>query len=62
MDNKTNLIKELINGIGAICEIAGLMRDNLIRNGFTRKEACDIVGRYMSDIFINAGNNEKKDE
>lgn len=62
MDNKTNPIKELINGIGAICEIAGLMRDNLIRNGFTRKEACDIIGRCMSDIFRNAGNNEKKDE
>lgn len=62
MDNKTNLIKELINGIGAICEISGLMRDNLIRNGFTRKEACDIVGRCMSDIFRNAGNNEKKDD
>ena len=62
MDEKTNPIKELINGIGAICEIAGLMRDNLIRNGFTRKEACDIVGRCVSDIFRNAGNNEKKDE
>lgn len=62
MNEKTNPIKELINGIGAICEIAGLMRDNLIHNGFTRKEACDIVGRYVSDIFRNAGNNEKKDE
>ena len=43
-------------------KIAVLMRDNLIHNGFTRKEACDIVGRYVSDIFRNAGNNEKKDE
>ena len=32
---------------GALCEMASLLRDNLIRNGFTRDEAVNIAGSYV---------------
>ncbi len=33
------LLEDTMTGIGAACEIVGFLRDNLIRNGFTREEA-----------------------
>lgn len=44
-------LRNLINGIGAICEMAGVLRDNLIRNGFTREEACRMVTSVLSEAF-----------
>lgn len=45
-----NMLKDLIVGIGALAEVAGLMRDNLLKNGFTREEACFIVSNYINEI------------
>lgn len=53
MDNDT--LKNLINGIGAMCEMAGLLRDNLIKNGFTRDEAVAIVNSFIVETFSNKG-------
>lgn len=46
-----DMLNDLITGIGAIGEIAGLLRDNLIKNGFTRKEACEIVQGFIRETF-----------
>lgn len=47
MDNNEEMLKGLIDGIGAIAEVAGVMRDSLITNGFTRKEACEMVSDFI---------------
>ena len=49
-----NPMDQLLTGIGAICEMASLMRDNLIKNGFTRQEALDIVKDFIADAFKGA--------
>ena len=49
MDNDE--LKEFITGIGLICEMSAILRDNLIRNGFTREEACRIVSGYIIETF-----------
>jgi hypothetical protein len=48
--NKDDL-KQLINGIGAICEMAGIIRDNLMKNGFTREEACAMTSDVIRETF-----------
>ena len=49
-----NSLKDLIMAAGALCEMAGLLRDNLIRNGFTRDEAVNIAGSYV--VAVATGN------
>lgn len=49
-----NSLKDLIMATGALCEMAGLLRDNLIRNGFTREEAVNIAGSYV--VAVATGN------
>lgn len=51
-ENKSNPINDLIMGMGALAEMAALMRDSLIKNGFTRKEACSIVSNYINELTI----------
>lgn len=60
MDNNKDL-KELMKGIGGICEIAGLLRDELIRCGFTRKEAIYIVSSYTSKLLLPPANRSEGD-
>lgn len=54
-------LKDFIQGIGALCETAGLLRTGFIKNGFTREEAVK-----MSSDFIIAmtgfGSARKEDE
>lgn len=40
-------VKALLNNIGALAEIAGFMRDQLTKQGFTREEAVAIVDHYI---------------
>ena len=49
--------KQLANeNIGILCEALGVMRDSLVRNGFTRREAVEITRAYMeSHIMVNGG-------
>lgn len=51
MDANKNDIEELMAGVGSICEIAGLIRDNLIRCGFTREEAIIIVSKIITGMI-----------
>lgn len=49
--------KQLANdGIQLLCEALGIMRESLMRNGFTRREAVEITRAYMeSHIMVNGG-------
>ena len=40
--------KLAITAIGALAEMCGELRRQLIKNGFTQKEAQDLVGRYLT--------------
>lgn len=51
-NNASNPIKDLIMGMGALGEMAALMRDSLIKNGFTREEACMMVSNYINELTI----------
>ena len=54
-------LQEFINAVGSIGEISGLIRDSLVRSGFTREEACEAVYRYIVATFT-AKPEVKKDE
>lgn len=47
MNDKTPNVNEIVTAVGAAAEIAGLMREHLMTNGFTRKEAVTIAGQYI---------------
>lgn len=51
MDASSNRIKELLNAVGALGELCGVLRDELIRNGFTRQEACMIISQVLAETF-----------
>lgn len=57
MDN--DKLNELITGVGVICEMAAILRDNLIRNGFTREEAVMISSKFIETTFQQAADNAK---
>ena len=44
-------VKDIVTAIGAVCEMAGIMRRHLLRNGFNRKEATQIVGAFICNIL-----------
>ena len=44
---------DIINGIGALCEIAALLRERLSENGFSHDEAYEIVKEYMLNVLNN---------
>lgn len=50
MDNKSINVNQLITAIGAVSELAALMRDHLMVNGFTRQEAVNIAGQYVCTL------------
>lgn len=47
MNDNSLDVNQLVTAVGAATEIAGLMRDYLMANGFTRKEAVTIAGQYI---------------
>lgn len=50
MDDKTLNVNQIVTAVGAAAEIAGLMREHLMANGFTRKEAVNIAGQYVCTL------------
>lgn len=44
-------VKDAVLAIGVACEIAGEMMRQLTKNGFTRKEATQIVGAFLCNIL-----------
>ena len=51
MDNQ---LKKLIEGIGSMAEMAAIIRDALIKNGFTRSEAVGIASNCITSMLRNA--------
>lgn len=60
MDSNKDL-KEFMAGIGGICEVAGIFRDELIRCGFTREEAIHMVSSYTSKLLLPPANRSEGD-
>ena len=52
-------IQELLTAVGALGEMSGLLRDELIKNGFTRREAVSLVGNFISTTFNPSKNKEE---
>ena len=48
-----NSVNVVIGSIEKICEIASVMFDGLIKNGFTRKEALTIVNNFVVEAAFN---------
>lgn len=44
-------MQQFLNAMGMVGEMSALLRDNLMRNGFTREEACSMVGQVLREIF-----------
>lgn len=42
--------KNLVDAIGSLAEIASLMRDNLVRVGFTREEAVKMASDFIIEF------------
>jgi hypothetical protein len=53
------LMKDPLNGlieaIGGMAEMVALIRDSLLKNGFTREEAVSMAGECLTAIILNAG-------
>lgn len=54
-----NQLGKLIESIGSIAEMAAIIRDALIKNGFTRSEAVGISSNCITSILTSStgGNN-----
>lgn len=55
-----NAMDQFTEGIGACCEVSAIMRDMLIKSGYTRQEAVDISGDFLVSILKNAATNGGK--
>ena len=55
-----NVIGQFMEGIGAFCEVSSIMRDMLIKSGYTRQEAVDISGKFLVSALQNAATNGGK--
>lgn len=42
---------ELIDAVGTVCEMMGLLLEHLQNNGFTREEAVYIIAKILKDKF-----------
>lgn len=47
---------KFINAIGAMGEMCGLLRESLIKNGFTREEANHLVSIFLSETLKSSNN------
>lgn len=54
MDNQ---VENFIEAIGSMTEMAAIIREALIKNGFTRSEAVDIASNFIISTMRNAGGN-----
>lgn len=54
-------LKFLLQSIGALSELLGIMRDEFVKNGFTRDEAVYLVGVILESV-VNSKNAETPDK
>lgn len=47
-------LKLLLQSIGALSELLGIMRDEFIKNGFTREEAVYLIGVILESVVKNS--------
>lgn len=52
-----NHLKNFIETIGSMAEMAAIIREALMKNGFTRSEAVDIASNFIISMMCNAGGN-----
>lgn len=53
-------LKFLLQSIGALSELLGIMRDEFVKNGFTRDEAVYLVGVILESV-VNSKNADAPD-
>lgn len=57
MDISKSQIEQFVTGVGALAEIAGALRDALLKVGYTREEAVTISGTVLTNVFNQAFSN-----
>lgn len=50
-------LDKLIETIGSMAEMAAIIRDALIKNGFTRSEAVGIASNCITSMLLKSGGN-----
>lgn len=50
--------KSVVTAIGALAEMCGLLKKQLIKNGFTEKQAMFLIGKYLSATVTPNKNKE----
>lgn len=50
--------RQAILAMGALAELSGELKRQLIKNGFTQKEALELVGRYITATIRPTNNKE----
>lgn len=50
--------KSVVTAIGALAEMCGLLKKQLIKNGFTEKQAMSLIGKYLSATVTPNRNKE----
>lgn len=50
--------RQAILAIGALAEICGELKRRLIKNGFTEKQALDLVGKYLTATLTSTKTKE----
>lgn len=50
-------LSNFIETIGSMAEMAAIIREALIKNGFTRSEAVGITSNFITSMMRNAGGN-----
>lgn len=53
-----NGLKEYIQAVGALAEMMRLYRDELMKNGFTRREAIQLTQTFMLEQLKNNNKEE----
>lgn len=51
-------LKDLLQSIGALSELLGIMRDELIKGGFTREESVYLIGVILESVVTNRNNGD----
>lgn len=50
--------KQLLLAIGALAEVCAELKRRLIENGFTEKQALDLVGKYLTATLTSTKHKE----
>ena len=59
-ENKKQMIEETTNALGAVSELAGFLRDQLMNNGFKRGEAVFICSQFVENM-LNPNNSSREE-